>query len=36
MVPVTFPDQGQAVTQDEFTPLLYTQKQQVQQYYRRI
>ncbi|KAM0690061.1 hypothetical protein Q7P36_008828 [Cladosporium allicinum] len=30
MVPVTFPDQGQAVTQDEFTPLLYTQKQQVQ------
>ena len=33
---VTFRDQRQAVTQDEFTPLLYTQKQQVQQYYRRI
>jgi hypothetical protein len=36
LAPVTFPDQGQAVTQDEFTPLLYPQKGQVQQYYRRI
>jgi hypothetical protein len=36
LAPVNFPDQGQAVTQDEFAPLLYTQKQQVQQYYRRI
>jgi hypothetical protein len=36
LAPVNFPGQGQTVTQDEFAPLLYTQKQQVQQYYRRI
>jgi hypothetical protein len=36
LAPVTFPDQGQAVTQDEFAPLLYPLKGQVQKYYRRV
>jgi len=36
LAPVTFPEQGQAIIQDEFTPLLYPQKGQVQQYYRRV
>jgi hypothetical protein len=31
---VTFPEQGHAVTQDEFVPLLYPQKGQIQKYYR--
>ena len=33
LAPVTFPSQGQTVSQDDFSPLLYPLKGQVQKYY---
>jgi hypothetical protein len=36
LAPITAPDQGQEVTQDEFAPLLSPQKGQIQKYYRRV
>lgn len=36
VAPVSSPSQGLTATQDEFAPLLYPQKGQVQKYYRRV
>jgi hypothetical protein len=36
LAPITAPDQGEEVTQDEFVPLLSPQKGQIQKYYRRV